>query len=358
MSGYDYGNARLRVMKSRLLSRKELEALSDAGSLNGLIAALTRTPYKKPLETSLARTSGMNSIASAIRDELVNSLGKVRSFYDGEAGELVAIALRSFDIHNLKAILRGLSKNARPGDILATLLPVGELKMAVLEELARALEPRAAIDRLASLSAHFAQPLLQLQGQHPGTDTNQMELALEQWNYQEALRTLRKIDQRKSILTKAIKIDADLANTLTVLRFAHRPAERKLVREWLGEEDLRQMLVGPGTLPFALLVQAGMQDNLDSAVECLSGTPYEIPLRSGMKEYPQNGQLSALERALRRFRLDWSVQQIIADPLGIGMVLGYCALKMNEVSNLRWIAQGIAMGMTGRDIRANLELLL
>ena len=40
MSDFDYGNARLRVMKSRLLSRQELEALAEAGSLNGLIAAL------------------------------------------------------------------------------------------------------------------------------------------------------------------------------------------------------------------------------------------------------------------------------------------------------------------------------
>jgi len=33
MYGYDYGNARLRVMKSRLLSRRELEALLDVESL-------------------------------------------------------------------------------------------------------------------------------------------------------------------------------------------------------------------------------------------------------------------------------------------------------------------------------------
>lgn len=357
MSAYDYGNARLRAMKSRLLSRQEVEALAEAGSLNGLIAALTRTPYQKPLEAALARTSGMKSIASAIRDDLVGSLGKLRSFYAEEAGEMVAIVLQAYDIHNLKAILRGLSKNAGPDEILATLLPVGELKSSLLEELVRALEPRTAIDRLASLNSRFAQPLLKLRSQHPGAETTHMELALEQWRFQEAFRILAEKDRSESLLAKAIKLEADLANLSTVLRFAQTPAERKLVREWLGEEDLRQLLLGPGFLSFDLLVQAGMQDNLDAAVESFAGTIYQAPLREGMKAYARSLRLSDLERQLRRFRLDWSARQIIADPLGIGMVLGYCALKVNEVSNLRWIANGIQLGLSAGEIRANLEFV-
>lgn len=357
MSGYDYGNARLRAMKSRLLSRQELEALAEAGSLNGLIAALTKTAYQKPLESALARTSGMNSIASAIREDLVNSLGKVQSFYGEDAWEKVAIVLRAYDIHNLKAILRGLSRNARPSEIQATLLPVGELKSSILAELVRALEPRTAIDRLASLNSRYAQPLLQLRSQHPGADTTRMELALEQWSFQEAQRTLESENRGEEILSKALKMEADLANLATVLRFAHTPAERKLVREWLGEEDLRHLLIGPGSLPFDLLVQAGMQDNLDAAVDSFAGTTYETPLRAGMKAYAQTGRLSDLERQLRRFRLEWLAGQIIADPLGIGMVLGYCALKVHEVSNLRWIARGIHLGLSARDIRTNLEFV-
>jgi vacuolar-type H+-ATPase subunit C/Vma6 len=357
MSGYDYGNARLRAMKSRLLSRQDLEGLAQAGSINGLIAGLTKTPYQKPLESALARSSGINSIATAVRDELVGSLGKVQSFFTEEAGEMVALALQTYDIHNLKAILRGLSRNARPDEIMATLLPVGELKSSLLVELVRALDPRAAIDHLASLNSRFAQPLLQLRSQHPGADTPWMELALEQWSFLEAQNTLQREDRDAEILSEAIKMEADLTNLGTVLRFAHTPEERKLVREWLGEEDLRPLLLGPGFLPFDLLVQAGMQDALDAAAACFDGTAYADSLRTGMKVYAQTGRLSDLERQLRRFRLNWLAGQIIADPLGIGMVLGYCALKVNEVSNLRWVAQGIQMGLNRREIQANLEFV-
>ena len=357
MGGYDYGNARLRAMKSRLLSRQELDALAEAGTLKGLITALTKTPYCKTVEAALARSSGMDGIATAFRDDLVTSLGKVHSFYKDDAREMVAIVLRTYDIHNLKAVLRGLSTNATPGEILAALLPVGELKSDVLAELARSLEPRTAIDLLASMNSPFAQPLLNLRGEHPGADTTQMELVLEQWGLREAKSFLESEYRSGGILYKALNIDADLANLLTVLRFAHSPAERKFVRAWLGEEDLQQLLLGPGSLPFDLLVRAGLQDTLDAAVEIFAGNPYEASLRAGLKAHAQSGRLSDLERQLRHFRLEWMAAQILADPLGIGMVLGYCALKVNEVSNLRWIVQGINLGSSAQAIRANLEFV-
>ena len=49
--------------------------------------------------------------------------------------------------------------------------------------------------------------------------------------------------------------------------------------------------------------------------------------------------------------------QISRDPLGIGVLLGYVALKVNEVANLRWIAQGINLGLKSEAIRAGLEIV-
>jgi vacuolar-type H+-ATPase subunit C/Vma6 len=85
MADYDYGNARLHVMKSRLLPRRELETLADKGSLQGLIAALTKTVYQKSVEAALTRTTGMQCIDEALRNDLVNTIGQAswsRSFYE------------------------------------------------------------------------------------------------------------------------------------------------------------------------------------------------------------------------------------------------------------------------------------
>jgi len=357
MSNFDYGNARLRAMKSRLLSRHELEALAEVGSLRGLIAALTKTPYRKPVEAALARTSGMNCIASALRDDLINTLGKIQSFYRDEAGEMVAMVMRSYDLHNLKGILRGLAHHVSPAEILSVLLPVGELKSDLLGELARAPDPRAAIDLLASINSPFAQPLLKLRAEYPGADIPRLELALEQWSFSQAKGFLESEHQDGKILSSALDLDADLANLLTVLRFARTPEERKLLREWLGEEDLYPLLLGPGSLSFDLFVQAGMQDTLDAAVDTFAGTIYADSLRTGLEAYAKSRRLSELERQLRRFRLRWMFEKILSDPLGIGVVLGYSALKVNEVGNLRWIAQGTSLGLSAQSTRVNLEFV-
>jgi V/A-type H+-transporting ATPase subunit C len=357
MSGYDYGNARLRAMKSRLLSRRDLETFAGGGTLESLIAALTKTPYRIPVQTALAHTSGMECIAEALRIDLIQILGKVRCFYSDDAGETVAIVLREYDLHNLKSILRGLSKNIRPAEILSTLIPVNELKYSTLAELVRAPGPRAVIDHLASMNSPFAQPLLRLRAEHPGSDTSRMELVLEQWSYHTARSYLSSVDGAESVLSSALNIDADLANLLTVFRFAYRPTERRTLRDWIETEDIRQLFLGPGFLSFDLLARAANQNSLDAAMEAFAGTRYEPALWAGLKTYGQAGQLSEVERQLRRFRLRWRAEQISSDPLGIGTVLGYCALKVNEVSNLRWIAQGINLGSNAEAIRAEMELI-
>lgn len=360
MSGYDYGNARLRAMKSRLLSRPETEALAQVGSVQALINALIKTAYRTAVEAALVRASGLACIAEALSRDLVDTLGKVHQFYSARAGEMVAIPLRAYDVHNLKTILRGLSKHATPDEITAAMLPVGELTPALLTRLARAPEPRAAIDLLASMRLPMAQSLLELRADQPGADIFEMEVALDRWRFQQAYNYVEKSPRATGLLRSSLDLEADLANLLTALRFAHAPAERQVLRKRMGGDDVRhdvgdRLFVGPGRLSFEFLVRVGEQDSLESAVKVLAGTPYQPPLRAGLEVYAHSGRLSDLEKELRRFRLRWMAGLIIKDPLGIGVPLGYCALKTSEMSNIRWITQGINLGLEADAIRAELE---
>jgi len=355
MSGYDYGNTRLRAMKSRLLSKRELDDLVETSSPQGLIAALTKTAYRKPVETALARTSGMNCIAEAFRYDLVHTFDKVRKFYNGQAGEMVAMVLRIYDIHNLKAILRGLENNAATSEILFTMLPIGDLKDNLLTELAHSPSPRAAIDILASIGLLFSHPLLNLRAKHPGAGIPEMELTLDRWFYQEIFQYLQTNNLAGNVLFSAMQLDADLINLLTLLRFSHSPGERKFLREWLHTDELDRLFVGPGKIQFTLLTRAGSKDNVNAAVETLASTVYDPSLRAGLNAYAQSALLSDFEKQLKRFRLKWMSRQIAKDPLGIGVMLGYLALKVNELSNVRWIAQGVNLGLKAEAIRTELE---
>jgi len=104
-----------------------------------------------------------------------------------------------------------------------------------------------------------------------------------------------------------------------------------------------------------LLANACRQDTVASAIETLSGTSLEPALQAGLEVYTHSNHLSDIERQLKRYRLQWMAGQIKKDPLGIGVVLGYVALKVNEIGNIRRIMQGISLGLKADAIRAELE---
>lgn len=355
MADYDYGNARIRALKSRLLSERQLDNLAGAENLTALIAALIKTAYCKPIETALTRTSGLDCITESLHHDLLGALGQVSNFYDGQAGEMVAIVLRRYDIHNLKAILRGLSKHAAADEIFSTLIPVGELNTSTLAELARSPDPRAAMDTMAMLGLVFCQPLLRLRSEHPGAGTPQMELALDRWFFQDSIQYLEETRRAGKVLMDALQLEADLINLFTVLRFAQFPAERKFLHDWLHLDQFDELLVGPGRLPEAILMEASRQDTVEAAVSIFIHTPYETVLKDGLAIYARSALLSDIEKQLKRYRLQWMASQIIRDPLGIGVLLGYFALKINEINNIRWIAHGINLELTAATIRTNLE---
>ncbi len=355
MPGFEYGNARLRAMTARLLPRRELEALSEAKTLPTVIAVLATTAYSKPVEAALARTSGMQAVTEALRADLVSTLGKIRRFYSDEPGEMVTLILRSYDIHNLKAVLRGLARQTSQLEILNTILPVGGLDYNLLAELANTAGPRVAIDRLASMNEPIVFPLIRLRGEHPGADIPEMDLVLDQGYYQQALKFIKEENLGGSCLETAIMLQADVANLLTVLRFAHMPSERTLIRQQYNVQAVQGLFVGPGYLPFELLQRAAEQDNVDKAINTLAGSRYADLLQAGLKSYSHSSRLSDFERQFARYRLKWMSGLIAKDPLGIGVVLGYLALKINEVNNIRWIIQGIQQGLETQVIRAEIE---
>jgi len=341
-------------MKSRLLTQRELEALAEAGSLQGLISSLAKSVYHKSVEMALVRASGLECIVQALHMDLIDTLGKAQNFYIDDARRMVALALRPYDIHNIKTILRGLARNVAPAEIVPALLPVGELKYAVLTDLARAPGPRAAIDMLVSMNEPIAKPLIELRLQRPGAEVHEMELALDQWHYREAMDYLKSAPPAAEILGEALKLDADIENLLSMLRFVREPEERRHLQERLGG-DLTDLLVTAGRLQPAQLVRLGNLDSIEAAVESLETTRFRPAIQTGMQAYKQTGRLSEFETHLKRFRLSWLSKLIYKDTLGIGVFLGYLGLKINEINNLRWITHGINLGLNAGDIKAELE---
>jgi vacuolar-type H+-ATPase subunit C/Vma6 len=342
MSDFDYGNARLHAMRARLLSRRALDELCQAGNVQALITALAQTPYRAAIQAALVRLSGMACLAEALRTDLPATLVRVRRFFAREtnAGRAVELLLRRYDVLNVKAVLRGLAQEAPADEILDGTLPAGALEPSALAELARAPGPRAAIDILATWRVPLAAPLLAARAQNGGA----WEFALEAWHARDALAGARALGAEGAALVAVLEIEADMANILSVLRLAGKPETARA----------RDYLIGPGRVPFDVLVAAAGRPSPAEALGALDGTPYAATLAAARDAYLGAGRLSVVERALRAHALERAAQLYARDPLGSGVLVGYVALKVNETANLRAIAHGLALEQPPAEIRAEL----
>lgn len=332
-------------MKSRLLTGNELEQMTAAADIQALIAALAHTPYGPAIEKALVRTGGIESVTLALRLDLEKTVSGVQSYFTGRAAETVAIVLGNYDVANLKAILRGLVHGYSTGEIIKALVPLGTMAYDFLVELSRAPDVRAAIDVLASARSPLAQPLLQLRARRPSLTIVEMELSLDRWHYDQALDRAQSENGANGTLVQALQLDVDLLNIITVLRLVHTPGERRRLQESLDADDVTRLFLPGGLLSPQTLQRAADQTTVSAAVDVLEATRYGPPLVGGLPQYERASRLSLFEEQLHIYYLRWRTRQIIRDPLGPGVLLGYLSLKQNEVRNLRWIADGIYLGM-------------
>lgn len=339
MSGFDYGNTRLRVMKSRLFARDELLGFAALGSVDRFLNALTRTPYRSAVEAALVQFSGLDCLNRALQDDLIRGGSVLRGFFDGRAGAQVAWVLRRYDIHNLKTVLRGLAQRRPAAAVLEALVPLGELRTDELALLAGAEDMQAAVDLLATWRSPFARPFLARDGL-PSTLFGR-ELQLERW-YVAGLLAAPEV--RESALYDWGRREADVTNVLTALRLVGVANVLPMLAQQLGDAPPERLFVGPGRISRRTLLEMLVQPDVGAAVDLLRGSALGAALADATAVALSTQQLSVLERALQRYLLIEARHVMLRDTLGIGLLVGYLALKTAELTNLRLIGYGLAFG--------------
>jgi V/A-type H+-transporting ATPase subunit C len=100
----------------------------------------------------------------------------------------------------------------------------------------------------------------------------------------------------------------------------------------------------------------GLSD-VDEVLDALKSTPYARQLEAVIGTYVEEGSLSVFERALEDYVMRKALDAGRGDPLGIGITIAYLWAKQNEVTNLRIIVKGTAVGMPPDRMRKELILV-
>ncbi len=359
--GYGYGNARLRAMRSRLLTETDYSALLAKANIDELISALAETPYQEDIEAALVRMEGVRCVFEAVRANLTRTLRQVRHFFEAKPLTLVDLLLRRWDRHNLLTILRGQSQEIPPELVLSTVVPVGQLDEVSLRELARQPGLRAAIDLMTGWRLPYAAVLRRAYtraGASSGLD--HLELALNHFHYVSLWEALQPGNGDQATLLEYLRTEVDLTNISTTLRLARMPGVTTLVGQRYNAGDVRPLLIeSKGHLAAEQLANLVTEGNgIEAVVLGLSHTRYDPALQAGWQRYQAGeGGLAIIERELERWQAGQTAAMFGRNPLSIAIPIGYIGCKELEVTNLRLIAQAVALDIPREQVRRNLIIV-
>ncbi len=347
---YDYANTRVRAMKSYLIDRVFYERLIEMEDLNEIIAALEKTPYKKDIEEGVLRHPGVPGIEEGLRRNIIKTYSKILSLVEGEAKELVKIVLGRWDVHNIKTVLRGKHIGAPTEAVTESFIPAGELTEPFLIEMAKEKDVKGIIDLLATWGVSYAKPLTEHFSEYARTlNLANLELALDRFYYENALRSLRKESLNVSFVKEVVRREIDFVNIMTLLRLTREKVEAEEIEKFFieGGKDITKE-------KFLTLAELKSPEEI---VNSLKRTPYYEALKKGLEEYFKSGLVSPIQRRMEELIVRKSIALFKADPLSIALIIAYIWAKFNEVVNLRIIIRGKSVGMPEKKIREALVLV-
>jgi V/A-type H+-transporting ATPase subunit C len=344
---YDYVNARIKGMKSRLLAPPLFETLILKPDVESIIAELENTPYKQEIEKATVQYSGIKCIEVALRKDFANTFRKILGFMKGgESETYINILLSRWDIQNIKTILRGKNIHMTSAEIVECLVPAGQLDDTTLIELIKQPDVKAVIDLLATWGIEYAKPLTRnFKEYSEKRDLTILEYAIDKFYYENALEKLGEDSYDDRILLDMITTEIDVTNIKNVL---------KMIRDKIEIEEAETFLIKGGiTLDIEKLLTMLRSGTLEGAIKILDATPYKF-----LSELPadvfKTEKISVFEKELEKYLIKRGISRFLGDPLSIAVAVGYVWAKYNEITNIRIIARCKTADITEKEIREEL----
>jgi ATP synthase A1 C subunit len=337
MSEYDYLNARIKGMHSNLLTREFYEQILASQGTAPLVDALLSSSYSPHIREALERDKSVSGIEWGLRRNLFEMFEKVRALAPPKPRWLLSIQFRKWDMQNIIAIVRGKAAGLLPEDMLVGVFPAGELGDVELEELAAEGNVKAVIDALTAWSFPFAFELRKVVQEHPGeSNCAFMEAEFMRIFFEWALDNLSVEDEDHSLLRNHIRNQVDLINLKSVLW--------AVSQKQAGRPPDPVVPIPGGHITARMLSRIEQSSSLEMSFEILAESYFRHAIDRGILAFGESRRLAVMERFLEIEIVEAGCKMFRADPLGIGVSIGYIWRKYNEFTNLRILLRNNSFG--------------
>lgn len=319
-----YINARIRGMKSYLLSENKYEELLNKRNFSEFVEGMKDTSYKDFLPPSYPEPS-LKEILDGINKEVINCLNKIMKFSSGKPGNLISHILQRFTLSNIRAIIRGKMRKIPNDEIREALFPIYPLDMPKIEELLKKETAFEVAEMLITWRIELPFPITRyVLKMIRNEELSEAEYYLEKAYFENTLNELKNTTDDKIIL-HVLKSWIDMRNiigSLLLLKYNIKPSGKIKYIEGGYTSD-------------RILKELAESNDLEEGLKFISTTPYRKIFSEGKVD------ISSFEKRFEESLTAWSVKGFLKDPLSIALPVAYIFSKYNELINLRIIVYAI-----------------
>jgi len=205
----------------------------------------------------------------------------------------------------------------------------------------------AVTDTLWTWGSAYSIPLREgVQEYLKGGDLSVLELALDRYYSQWAAKRLTRRRANYVLARTILGLQVDSTNLVTAFR---------LLKADTTDMDVSRFFLSGGIyVTEELFIKLTALSDVDEVIDGLRGTPYSVQLEKVLTAYMDANSIAVLERALEDYVMRRALGSGFGDPLGFGVMVSYLYAKQNEVTNLRIIVKGNAVGMPPDRMRKEL----
>ncbi len=328
VGAYAYLHARVRAMYSTLLTPQFFDELYRAPDFFNLINQLEHTVYGPYLMRVDNRELTPRRAVFEMKSQMSEAYATVIRSSPEHLHPLLALFYRSFEVDNLKAILRGIQSGASWDRIRYVLFPFVSTKVFPAEAMFQEHEIPAAIEKLHG-TLYYATLAHALERYTAEQSLFPLEVALDLSYWREVWKDINQLSQldREHALRVAGSL-LDVNNLLWAIRYR--------VYHQLSEEELINY-----TLPFGYRVKdadvraiAAGADILEIVARLYPNLTLEDTVLNEPKDW-----LPELETKLQRHVVKQCRKEFDGYPFHAGIPLAYLVLKKMEIQDLTVLAE-------------------
>jgi V/A-type H+-transporting ATPase subunit C len=346
LSDYGYVNARVRGMRSHLLTKDFFMQLVEASTFEALHSLLEQTIYRREVNEAILMSPERPDYDLALSLNMIASFRKILDSTGQEPHRLVTVLLSKYDLLNLKTILRGKIGDATPSEITNLLIPVGSLRMDSLEQMAQQREIIDVINTMNTMQMPYARSLI---GAFPlfqkkDRDLSILEIALDKYHYLHTMDALHGKDKNVEMVRQMLSGEIDMKNISTLVRLRGIK---------LDDDEVENLRIPGGMLSEDQFLSLHRLGDIVQLVSEYPDPRYRKLLEKALAEF-QEIDLVAFDRELERELVRRAVAMSNVDVLSIGVIVGFFGAKENEIINLRIVLKGKTMDQSQADIKKDL----